>query len=354
MTISVLAIGVYSYIIPEIYVSETTLLPPEDSGSGGGLTSFLQSLSGGVNFGNIGQPNKIQLFQEFLKSRSVAKLIVDTLKLRNNPKFQFPNEEILYNSVGSMIDVVVKRTGLIIITASTSTSYLPNKAEKTEASQLSANVANAAVVALDQLNRQKNTTRSHRKRIYIEKMLALKKIELDSLDSKTEEFRRNNKVIAIDDQSQAVLTSAISLSKELAIAEIELNMKLQEFEPTSPMIKLYREKIANLRNQYQKTQKGGIGSEDEYSIPLNSVPSLIRQYANLVRTQKVLEQVKLYLETQKYQEAIQEESDVPTVEVLDAARPPLRRFSPDRKLMILLAFVLSGIISMSKIGRAHV
>jgi len=347
VTISVIGTIIYSYIIPEIYISETTLIPPDDAATGGGLTSFLQSLSGGISFGGIGQPNKIQLFQEFLKSREVAKIITDTLKLKNNPKFSKLTDEALYNVVGSMIDVVVKRTGIIIISASTGTSYFPVKSEKTEAAKFAAEIANSAVIALDKLNREKSTSRSHKKRLYIEKVLAQKTVELDSIDNKMEAFRKNNKVLSLDDQSRSVLSTAINISSELVKTEIDYNLKLQEFDVNSPAAKLYKEKINNLKNQYQKSQKGGVGSIDEYSIPLNSVPALIREYANLVRAQKVLEQVKLYLETQRYQESIQEESDVPTVEVLDKALPPVRRFSPDRKMMILLAIFISGLFSLS-------
>jgi uncharacterized protein involved in exopolysaccharide biosynthesis len=67
----------------------------------------------------------------------------------------------------------------------------------------------------------------------------------------------------------------------------------------------------------------------------------MKEYANLIRDQKILEQVKLFLETQKYQESIQEESDVPTVEVLDSAQIPKIRISPNRKIMLVLAFFLS-------------
>lgn len=346
--LSVVLTGIYSYIIPQTYVSSTTLIPPEDNSGGGGLTSFLQSLSGGVSFGNFGQGNKIQLFQEILKSREVAKIITDTLKLKTYPQFQkVPNDVLIYGAVGGMLDVVLKRTGLIIISSTTKTGYFPNKADGIKAAKFSSDVANASVWALDKLNREKNTTRSHKKRVYIEKVLQQKRKELDSADKNLENFRLNNKVLTLDEQSQAVLNNAVNVSTELAKAEIELNLKLQEFEPNSPAVKLYKEKINNLRNQFQRTQMGGIGNNDKFSIPLSEVPSLIRQYTNFVREQKVLEQVNLYLHTQKYQESIQEESDVPTVEVLDEAIPPLRRFAPDRKLMVLLAFTVSAILAMS-------
>ena len=81
--------------------------------------------------------------------------------------------------------------------------------------------------------------------------------------------------------------------------------------------------------------------QDKFSIPLDSVPRLIRIYQDLMRKKKILEQVNLYLATQKYQSAIQEASDVPTVEPLDLAIVPEHRIAPQRKVMLILAFFIS-------------
>lgn len=342
-------VGIYSFIVPEEYQATATIIPPEDAGAVGGLTSFLQSLSGGISIGGVAQPSKIQLFQEYLKSREVAKTIVDTLKLRKHPWFQQPNEELLYWNVSQLLKVEIKRSGLIVITSRTATPFFASKKEKEEAKKLSADIANAAIASLDILNQSKTISKAKRKRQFIERMLMEKNIILDSIDSQLEKFRQKNKVIEIDEQSKVILGSAVTIGAELAKAEIEFSLKQQEYEPNSPMIKSYRDKVETLKKQYQKIQRGGISSSDDFSIPLNEVPTLIREYTNLMRDQKILEQVKLFLETQKYQEAIQEESDIPTVEPLDRAQPPILRASPNRKIMVLLAFLISSLFTITGI-----
>lgn len=339
-------VGFYSFISPEEYESTATIIPPDDAGTVGGLTSFLQSLSGGISIGGVTQPSRIQLFQEYLKSREVAKTIVDTLKLRNHPWFKVPNEELLYWNVSQLLKVEIKRSGLIMITTRIETPYFSSNKDREEAKRLSADIANAAIVSLDLLNQRKTGSKAKRKRQFIERMLIEKKTVLDSIDNQLEKFRQKNKVIEIDEQSKVILGSAVTIGTELAKAEIEFSLKQQEYEPNSPMLKPYRDKLENLRRQYLKIQRGGISSNDDFSIPLNEVPALIREYTNLMRDQKILESVNMYLETQKYQEAIQEQSDVPTVEPLDRAHPPLLRVSPNRKIMILMAFLVSSIFTI--------
>lgn len=339
-------VGIYSFISPEQYESTATIIPPDDAGTVGGLTSFLQSLSGGISIGGVTQPSRIQLFQEYLKSREVAKTIVDTLKLRNHPWFKVPNEELLYWNISQLLKVEIKRSGLIIITTRIETPYFSSDKDREEAKRLSADITNAAIASLDLLNQRKTGSKAKRKRQFIERMLIEKRAVLDSIDNELEKFRQKNKVIEIDEQSKVILGSAITIGTELAKAEIELSLKQQEYEPNSPMLKPYREKLENLRKQYLKIQRGGISSNDDFSIPLTEVPALIREYTNLMRDQKILESVNMYLETQKYQEAIQEQSDVPTVEPLDKAHPPLLRVAPNRKIMILMAFLVSSIFTV--------
>lgn len=82
-----------------------------------------------------------------------------------------------------------------------------------------------------------------------------------------------------------------------------------------------------------------------YAIPLEKVPSLIREYANLLREQKILEQVAIFLETQKYTETIQEATEIPGVDVLDYPTIPLSHSSPNRKILLIFTFIFSLIIS---------
>ena len=337
----VLVVMVYSLIAPFQYRAGATILPPENTGGMGDLTSFLQTLSGGIALGGGGQANKLLIFKDMLKSREVAKIVVAENNLVE--KFEVKPDEInnLYDAISNMIGVELKRSGLIVVTAETSTSYFPSSEEKKEAAELSAAIVNTAIAALDSVNRVKNTTKARKRREFIERVLAKKTSELDRIDSLLEDFRTRHHLYALEDQNKALMNNAVELGTRLAQAEIELNLKRLEFSDDAPIVISAKEKYKKLLEQYRRIQTGGIASEDKFSIPLDSVPRLIRIYQTLMRQKKILEQVNLYLATQKYQEAIQEASDVPIVEPLDLAQVPQNRISPKRKVMLILSLFLS-------------
>lgn len=341
VAIFVIIIMAYSFIAPNQYSSGASLLPPEDSRGMGDLTSFLQTLSGGISLGSGGGGNKLLIFQEILKSRELAKIVVEDLGLDKKPDFKVDNIEDFYAGISNMLKVELKRSGLMTITSTVSTSYFPNADDKDEAARLSADIVNSAIKALDVINRNKTMTKAKKKRQFIEKMLIKKGSELDSIDALVENFRKSNQIFSIEDQNQALIQNAIKIGAELAEAEIELNLKRIEYEESSPFVAVAKQKYNQLSDQFTRLQQGGIIPNDKLSIPLENVPNLIREYQNLMRDQKILEQIKLYLETQRYQEAIQEESDVPTVEALDYAQVPKYRIAPKRKVMFIFAFFLS-------------
>jgi uncharacterized protein involved in exopolysaccharide biosynthesis len=339
--ITVIVVMVYSLIAPFQYRSTATILPPENSRGMGDLTSFLQTLSGGVALGGGAGGNKLLIFKEILKSREVAKIIVEKNNLVEKLDVEPDKIYDLYDIISKMIQVELKRSGLIVLTVETATPFFPNAKEKEQASALSAAIANTAVNALDSINRVKNTTKARKKREFTERVFLKKQHELFQVDSLLEQFMSDHHLYALEDQNKAIMNNAVELGTRLAQAEIELNLKRLDFSESSPVVISAQEKYNNLLEQYKRIQTGGIASQDKFSIPLDSVPRLIRIYQDLMRKKKILEQVNLYLATQKYQSAIQEASDVPTVEPLDLAIVPEHRIAPQRKVMLILAFFIS-------------
>ena len=207
----------YSYIEPQQYRAQASLLPPEDAAGMGGFGAFLQSLSGGLSIGAGGQPNKLILFQEILKSREVAKKIADLTGLAKKQEFsKDTNLEPLYSMISNMLFVEIRKSGLIVISGITSTEYFSGRKEKDEAAKLAADVVNASIKGLDMLNREKSVSKAKRKKQYIERVLVEKKLLLNSIDSTLEQFRLEHKIIGLDDQSKAVMNNAISIGSEIS------------------------------------------------------------------------------------------------------------------------------------------
>lgn len=344
VAVSLIAIGIYGTIMPQTYSAEASVMPPEQRSGGSGLSAMLQSAIGG--FGMSSQGPSSQVFGEILQTRAVAEFIADTLKLHQRPQFRTIPPRILAQIVQGMLQITVKRTGVISVVCNLQTGYMPGEEERKATAQLAADVANAAVAGLDNMNNEKSVSTARKTREYIERVQVGNKIKLDSLQLVLEEFQSQNKVLALDQQTQAVVGNAATLGAEVAKAEIELSLAQQEMQPGTPAIQQLQQRLAALRTQYQRAQSGGLSGTDRYSIPLKSLPKLGREYVNLTRDVTILEQVNMYLETQRLQEAIQEARDVPTVQVLDEAIPPLQKSAPGRFMMLLLTGIISPVIAI--------
>jgi uncharacterized protein involved in exopolysaccharide biosynthesis len=85
-----------------------------------------------------------------------------------------------------------------------------------------------------------------------------------------------------------------------------------------------RKKLSELKQEYDKFE---IGTED-YLIAFESVPELGMELAKLLREVKIQSEVYLLLQQQYYREKIQENRDLPTIDILDEAIPPLKASSP--------------------------
>jgi len=344
LVVFLLVLIIFSYIMPQKYESYSSLLPSSSKGSASGFASMLEDIGGAsLPFSGLGGGQNPKIFTDILLSRSIAKYITDTCNLVERMKWE-GHVEKLYGLITDRMEVTVKTNGVIIIQTFANTPFFPNQTDVDSASVLVADIINTAVEGLDLINREKTVSNARKKRILIEKILDRKKNDLDSVDRVIETFQKDNKVMSLKEQTKAILDNAITVGSALAEAEIELNLMKLEYDRSSAIVQGYEENLDKLKEQYKRTQRGGIVADDDFSIPLNEVPQLIRIYTNLLREQKILEKVIAFLETQKYQEAIQEESDIPTVQVLDEAIPPIERSSPNRKLVVILGFLIGFII----------
>jgi uncharacterized protein involved in exopolysaccharide biosynthesis len=79
-----------------------------------------------------------------------------------------------------------------------------------------------------------------------------------------------------------------------------------------------------LKKEYEKFEI----NSDDYLVAFSDVPELGMQLSKLLRTVKIKNEVFLLLQQQYYKEKIQENRDVPTVDILDEAIAPQKKSAP--------------------------
>ncbi|MCX6147500.1 MAG: Wzz/FepE/Etk N-terminal domain-containing protein [Candidatus Kapabacteria bacterium] len=342
-----LIVLIYVFITPQTFTSTIRLMPPKESSGGGGLSSFIQNMAGSaINFGGGGKSSQSNIFAEILKSRLVMDSLNSKLELLQFKKLGTDKLISYYNVLTNSIEVVVDKNGFISYSVNVQTGFFANKEEQIKISKLSQQIAQSAVFSLDEILRSKNISTARKSKEYIINELNKYYLKSDSISKRLELFQEQNKVLAIDDQTQAIVTQAITLGTELNKIETDLNLALIQYDKNTPYVVTLQKQVDFVKNQLNKVQNGTFNESNDFAFPLKKVPQLTREYANLFREKKIIEQVIMYLETQRHQEAIQEEKDLPIVEILDNALIPESRTYPNRVVTLILGFVSSVLLGI--------
>lgn len=342
-------VAVYSFIMPVEYTSQASLFPPRQAESGNGLSSFLKNFSGGggaLSIGMVPQTNQGQVYAEIINSRGVAEYIIDKCNLKKRKQYSKLKHEKLILLVQKSIDVTIDKSGVIYLSAIVKSPFFTFGKEKSKYSKLSQDMANSAIAALDSIVKVRSIVAAKVSLEYSEKATSEYRTKLDSIEIKLRKFQSENKVLEIEEQTKSLLTQQVTLGSELMLAEGELKAALEEYSPSSVIVKQLQSKVDFLRKQYDKAQSGGMFKNDNFSIPFSDIPELMREYTALYRDKKIYEQVLLYLETQSHQDALQASRDISQVELLDFPNLPEIPTAPHKTLMVVLAFMVSTIIAL--------
>lgn len=346
---------IYLILAPFQYKSDASIMPPKQQQGQMNLGAMIANMNFGAvgGLGGLQQSNMSLFYGEVLKSRSVAEFIIDSLKLRKSKFYADLRPGELEEIISKSLDVLVDRSGVIYLSAYVRTGLFPSKQDKDSAALLSSEIANTAIIALDFIIRQRTNNISSKTKDFISGEIQIYSAKLDSIQSEIEKFQSNKKVLELEEQTKAIVMQANELSIELAKAEVQLNLAKKLYFDNAQTLKVLQENYNTLKQQYNKIQSGGLTGNDNYSIPLREIPSIIRTYTNLIREQKLYEQILVYLRTQYYQEAISEKKDVPQVDVLDWATKPYKKNAPVYSLTILIGLIVNILIVVSYITIKH-
>jgi uncharacterized protein involved in exopolysaccharide biosynthesis len=333
--ISTLLVFLYLLLISPIsYNAPVTILPPSDQNNMSGLSSLIGSgdfsslLVGGSVQGNS------QLYIEILKSRTAAEYVVKKYNLT-----EYYNVENVYdacNRIRKALEIELSKEGIITLSVNVATGFIPMIFSNQDSTkQFSANLSNTYVDALDKINREKISYKAKRAREYIERQLQITMVMLDSAEYKLMEFQKLNKAISLPEQLQAAIESSAQIKAEIIKTEIEIGLLEPNLREDNQVIMSLKKKLSGLKNEYNKFE---IGTED-YLIAFRDVPSLGMELAKLIREVKIQNEVYLLLQQQYYKEKIQENRDLPTIEILDEAIVPLKKSAP----RIIYSTILSGV-----------
>ncbi|MFQ5708037.1 MAG: GumC family protein [bacterium] len=340
--VAALVVAVVSLILPSTYTATTTLLPPDDSDNQGLLGMLANSPVSVLNLPGLPATSS-DIFVEILKSRTVALGVLQhsyKIKEREQDLYSYWDEDSKEQATRHLrkkVRVWANEQGII------------NIAVEMRDPDLAAQVAQAFVEQLDQVNKEKSFSRAKNSRIYIEEQLKITEAHLKKASEALAQFQSKNKAVALQDQTKVAIERAGEIKGTIMAKEVQLQVALQTMKPDNPILLKLQKELDELRKQYDHLQFGNsvpFEKQRDYFIPFADVPEVGLKLAQLMREVKVQETVWQLLNQQYYSAKIQEARDTPTVQVLDKAVPPEKRTSPKRTLLVLVSSFLTFCFSI--------
>ena len=336
------AFAVSAFVLPKAYESTATLLPQLDSKEGGSLAALLATTGAAgmaQNLG-VGMPSMpttpTDVFVAILKSRVMADEVIARFGL-----MAVYNERTMHDTrveLAERVRVSVSKEKVIKVTVEDSDP------------QRAADIAAFFVSSLDRLNRTLNVSKASYNRAFIERRLAETQTGLVKTEEALRDFQRNNKAVAVEAQSKAMIEAAAMIQGQITGYEVQLQVMSAYLSPDNPDLSRVRSSIEELKKQLALLEFGkgtkGASPGDRLHPARVRVPDLALQYGRLFRELKVQETLYALLTSQYEQAKITEARDTPTVQVLDSPVPADKQIKPRVVFNTAVAGLLGACIAI--------
>jgi len=323
--------------MPKIYESTATLLPQLESNEAGGLGALLAATGAGGAAQGLGislpgmSATPTDIFVAMLKSRIMADEVIKKFNLMElyEAKTMQDSRKALENN--TKITVAKEKVIKIMVEAKNP--------------QLAADMANFYVSNLERLNQTVNVSKAGQNRAFIERRLAETQVSLVKAEEVLKDFQTQNKTVAVEAQSKAMIEAAAMIQGQITAQEVQLQVMGSYLSPDNPELARVRSGIEELKKQLYLLESGKSGKGmlpgDRLHPAMITVPTLALEYGRRLRELKVQETLYTLLTSQYEQAKLAEARDTPTVQVLDPAIPAEKKSKPSIRLNMMIAGVLA-------------
>jgi uncharacterized protein involved in exopolysaccharide biosynthesis len=315
-----------SFLLPNVYIATTKILPPPQSQS---TASLLAQLSAQVVIGgaapSLGIRNPSDLYVGMLRSRTVADSLIERFDLK-----KVYGKETMFDTRKRLAEnstITSGREGIITIEIE---DIDPRRA---------AEIANSYVEELYKLTTSLAVTEASQRRLFFERQLKQAREQLAQAEISVRSAIDSGGLAGIDVQSRAVLEPSAQLRAQIALREVQLNAIRIFATDSHPDIARFRHEIASMKRELKRLE-GGDGNAKQSNASSEGLENL-RRFKDV----KFLERLSELL-TQQFEAAkIDEAKDASIVQVLDKAIEPERKSKPRRLLIVVATFLVAGLIA---------
>lgn len=206
-----------------------------------------------------------------------------------------------------------------------------------------ARMANAYVRLLNAFSQRLATQSAREYRAFIETRYLRALSDTDSLLNRTRAFQQRYGVINLEAQTTAYFEQLGRVRAEQIRLQSTLEGLRAQLGPEASEIAAAEQALAEVNRQYAAILGG---SEQALPVARQGVPSVVREYAVLERDRLIQEKTLEALAPMYVASQLEEDRRTEALQVLDQARPPVRKAAPKRILIVALSALSAVVLAL--------
>ncbi len=324
------------FSLPKTFTSSAILMPPiSESGGIGNLMGALSSLP----FAGLSSKTNDESLSiiAILKSRTLSEKVINRFNLLKF--YELSNMDKALNALSNSTSFEVLEEGTINISVNLKTKYFHKDKNEETIKILCRDMVAYFIEQLDLINKSLKTEKASFHRKFIEQRYQSNLDDLQIAEDSLRIFQEKYKMIALPEQTSAIIEAASALKAQILSNEVKLGVMMGALNNNHPDIVNIKKENVELNKKMSELEYGEniLNYKQSNLFPsLSNVPDLGIKLIRLKREVEIQNSLFVFL-TQQYEEAkIKEAKDTPTVQVLDHPKIPYLKSAPKRLSILLI------------------
>lgn len=329
--VTFVALVIVTMCLTPQYVAKAVILPGSTRGAAGGTLAMLfpgSSTSG--------------MYTGLLESRTVQDGVIDRAGLMKN--FNTSSRETARG--------ILKRK----TTIKTDTDSLITISVKDKDANVAAQIANAYLDSLKQLNNKMSLEESGETRDFFKDQIQEERNELATAETQLESAQQRTGVVQPEAQTQLGLSAIANVRSQINQLQVQLAALLRGATEENPQVQRLKAQIAQFQAEERALESGTTTAPTGAAPPARQLPQstldVLRAQREVVFHNALVNALAGQFETAR----TMQEAARPEFQVVDRATPPEHKAWPPRLAFVIAAFVLGllvacGVITMRLVWR---
>ncbi|MFA8343481.1 MAG: GumC family protein [Rhodothermaceae bacterium] len=318
-------LGIY-YFVEEKFDASAMIIPSEESSGGiAGLIGGLSNLP--IDIPGMTQSSvEVGMFNTIISSRTMKDELIekyDLFKVFKLDSLSYPDyKRKARERLGDDITTEETDDGAYIISV-----RMPSP-------KLSADIANYVIKRLNDKLIDLKVRKSKDNRIFLGERLAEVRLNLSRSEDSLAIFQRENKLYAAKEQVKTILESYAQFETELLTKELQLSVAEKVYGKKSRNVEGLQIEVKQLSERLNEIKKDGVNNSP--IVGLDELPEKALNYFRYFREIEINQTMLKFMLPMYEQARIDEQKDVPILQVIDYADAPVKKSYPPRTLFTVL------------------